>query len=87
MSFHQVRYFVTVAEEQHVGRAARRLRVAQPAISRQIRNLEAELGASLFQRTARGMHLSEAGRTFLEHANAILALVDTARASLRATHG
>src|ERR1700691_1327697 len=68
----QIQYFVAVADEGHVGRAANALRVAQPAVSRQIRRLEDELGASLFVRTPRGMALSEAGQVFLGHARAIL---------------
>jgi len=55
MSLAQIEYFVAVAHEGHVGRAASKLCVAQPAVSRQTRNLEDELGATLFVRTPRGM--------------------------------
>jgi DNA-binding transcriptional LysR family regulator len=79
VSLAQIEYFVAVAEEGRVGRAARRLRVAQPAVSRQIRRLEDELRTSLFQRTPRGMRLSEAGAVFLEHARGILRGIETAR--------
>ncbi|HEY8090331.1 MAG TPA: LysR family transcriptional regulator [Polyangiaceae bacterium] len=84
MSLAQIEYFVAVAEEGHVGRAALSLRIAQPAISRQIRRLEDELGASLFVRTPRGMRLSGAGQIFLEHARAIIAAVREARDAVRA---
>ncbi len=84
MSLSQIRYFVAVAEEGHVGRASRRLRVAQPAVSRQIRALEDELGGPLFERTPRGMALLPSGRVFLGHASAILAAVDRAVAATRA---
>ena len=85
MSFAQIRYFVAVAEEAHVGRAARRLGVAQPPLSRQIRALEDELGTALFDRTPRGMRLRPTGDRFLVHARAILHAMDEAAASVRAS--
>jgi DNA-binding transcriptional LysR family regulator len=83
VSLAQIEYFVAVAENGHVGRAAKQLRVAQPAVSRQIRKLEDELGAVLFQRTPRGMVLSSAGETFLDHARDILGRVEGARDAIR----
>jgi DNA-binding transcriptional LysR family regulator len=84
VSLSQLRYFVTVAEEGTVARAAQRLYVAQPAISRQVRALEDEIGRPLFSRTPRGMSLLPPGRVFLEHARAILAAVDQAAHAARA---
>jgi len=72
MELRQLRYFVAVGEEQHYGRAAQRLRVAQPALSRQIQNLEEEIGFKLFERLPRGVKLSAAGKLFLEDARRIL---------------
>jgi DNA-binding transcriptional LysR family regulator len=67
-----LRYFVGVAEELNFTRAARKLRVAQPALSRQIRQLEDEVGVTLFERDRRGVRLTQAGGKFLEEARAVL---------------
>jgi DNA-binding transcriptional LysR family regulator len=83
VSLSQIEYFVAVADEGNVGRAARALRVAQPAVSRQILRLEDELGAALFVRTPRGMTLSRAGVVFLRHARDILAGVRAAADDVR----
>ena len=83
VSLSQIRYFVAVAEEKNVGRAARRLRIAPPPISRHIRSLEDELGATLFTRTARGMELLPAGEVFLDRARKILDAVDEAASATR----
>jgi DNA-binding transcriptional LysR family regulator len=72
MELRHLRYFLAVGEEQHYGRAARRLRVAQPALSRQIQDLEEEVGFKLFERLPRGVKLSVAGTLFLEDARRIL---------------
>ena len=72
MELRHLRYFVAIGEEQHYGRAARRLRVAQPALSRQIQDLEEEVGFKLFERLPRGVKLSVAGKLFLEDARRIL---------------
>lgn len=72
MDLRQIRYFIAVAEDEHFGRASERIHIAQPALSRQIQLLEAELGVTLFDRLPRGVKLSAAGRTFREHCSQIL---------------
>src|SRR5438093_7383789 len=80
MELRHLRYFVAVGEDQHYGRAAQRLRVAQPALSRQIQDLEEEIGFKLFDRLSRGVKLSAAGRSLLEDARRILDEVNDATA-------
>jgi DNA-binding transcriptional LysR family regulator len=80
MELRHLRYFIAVGEEQHYGRASRRLRVAQPALSRQIQDLEEEVGFKLFDRLPRGVKLSVAGKLFLEDARRILQAVSEATA-------
>src|SRR5438874_8235121 len=67
-----LRYFVAVAEMENVSRAALKLHVSQPALSKQISDLEDQIGSSLLERTAKSVRLTEAGRAFLEEARAIL---------------
>ncbi|WP_235943015.1 LysR family transcriptional regulator [[Ochrobactrum] soli] len=72
MDLRQIRYFIAVAEDEHFGRASERIHIAQPALSRQVQLLEAELGVTLFDRLPRGVRLSAAGRTFRDHCREIL---------------
>jgi DNA-binding transcriptional LysR family regulator len=72
MELRHLRYFVTVAEELNVSRASARLRITQPAVSRQLRDLEEELGVQLFHRQKSGLKLTPAGENFLGHARDLL---------------
>ena len=84
MELRHLRYFVAAAEAENVSRAALRLHVSQPALSRQIRDLEYELGFALFERTARSVQLTAAGKSFLGEARAVLARVELAVKTARA---
>jgi DNA-binding transcriptional LysR family regulator len=79
LDLRKLRYFVAVAEELHFGRAAERLYIAQPVLSRQIRKLEQELGADLLLRTSRNVTLTPAGLQVLAEAKSLLAAADATR--------
>ena len=88
MELRHLRYFVAIAEAGSMTVAAgRKLHTSQPSLSRQIRDLEEELGAQLLTRRARGIELTPAGRTFLDHARLVLSQVDAAgEAARRVAH-
>ena len=83
LNYHHLRYFREVAHEGHLGRTAARLNVAQSALSMQIRQLEDRLGHALFQRVARTLVLTEAGRIALAHADRIFSAGDELLATLQ----
>jgi DNA-binding transcriptional LysR family regulator len=83
MELRDLRSFVAVAQQRNFSRAAEALHVSQPALSEQIRKLEDELGAPLFERTSRGATLTDAGEAFLPHARAVLSQADQAAEAVR----
>src|SRR6202789_1050315 len=84
MELRHIRYFIAVAEAGSLTVAAeQKLHTSQPSLSRQIRDLESELGAQLLTRRARGIELTAAGRAFLDHARAVLSQVEAAAESAR----
>lgn len=83
MDLQQLRYFVTVAEVENISLAAHRLRIAQSAISRQIRLLEQELGAALLKRAGRGVKLTETGEALRRRASDLIRQADSIRADIR----
>ena len=88
MDLKQLAYFVAIAETGHLGRAAERLHLSQPPLTRQVQQLEAELGTQLFKRTPRGMELTQAGESLLRDARAIRSMVaQTAERVQRAGRG
>ena len=76
MELRQLRYIIAVAEERNITRAAERLGLQPPPLSRQIRAIEREIDAQLFHRKPRGVELTDAGRAFVDNARAVLAQVD-----------
>src|SRR5215471_10211226 len=87
MELRQLAYFVAIAEERNFTRAAERIPIAQPAISQQIRRLEAELGERLFLRDRRGIRLTPAGQALLPHARAALQAAEGGRDAVAALTG
>jgi DNA-binding transcriptional LysR family regulator len=86
MDLRQIRYFLVLANELNFTRAAGRLHISQPPLTRQIQQLEASMGVVLFERTTRGVALTPAGAVFLEEARKIVALTDQATNKTRLAH-
>jgi DNA-binding transcriptional LysR family regulator len=87
MELRHLRYFVAVAEEENVTRASVRLRVAQPSLSRQVRDLEEMLGLTLFERNSKSVRLTAAGKAFLGEARGVLLRMEDALRMARTMAG
>src|ERR1700743_1209002 len=87
MELRHLRYCIAVAEQENVARAALKLHISQPGISRQIHDLESEIGFALFERSAKSLRLPNAGKVFLEEARAVLQRADEAVSRARAAAG
>src|SRR5690625_3332629 len=81
MELRHIRYFIVLANELNFSRAAEKLHISQPPLSRQIRELEENIGAQLFYRTRRRVQLTDAGKVFLKKAYQILDQIEQARIS------
>lgn len=86
MEFRHLMYFIAVAEERHFGNAARRLQIAQPPLSQQIKVFEAQLGVTLFERTTRSVSLTPAGEFLLGRARVLMSEVETLKDDVRRVH-
>ena len=88
MELRHLRYIIAVAEEGHITRAAERLGIQQPPLSRLIKSIEQDIKVQLFRRVPRGVELTDAGRTFLDGARAAFADLDrTLESARRTAHG
>src|SRR6478672_4859964 len=85
VEFRHLRYIIAVAEEGHITRAAERLGIQQPPLSRLVKAVEEEIGVQLFRRVRRGVELTDAGQAFLEGARATFANLDRTIESARRT--
>ena len=83
MDINRLKYFIVTAEERSISRAAERLHITQPPLTRHIQSLEEELGVALFNRTRSGVELTDAGKSVLDHARSIRTQVDLASEQMR----